>query len=330
MSRAPNPPARFSEITTPYLDRLIAESPEGAIAMQFLASEAEGYALPYELSDPLGEDAHAPAPRVIRKYANRALLLVTDTCAAHCRYCFRRSFTGSHRGVVLDSELEAAIEYLASQSSIEELLLSGGDPLTIGPSRLASILSRLRLRLPTVVFRICTRLPGVAPEKIGDALVEVVRAAAPVWLVVQINHPDELSQEVGAAFARFIDSGVPVVSQTVLLRGINDSTEVLAELFEGLVRLRVKPYQLFQTDLVVGTSHLRVPLARGVAIYGELKRRVSTLALPVYAVDAPGGGGKIALDRRSLERREGGFYLIEDLDGRLHRYPDESHDSPPR
>jgi lysine 2,3-aminomutase len=323
----------FPELVTPHLRRLIEVEAaaggsgvltEGPIGRQFIATGAEAAVTPYELADPLGEAANSPAPRLVRKYRDRALLLVTDTCAAHCRYCFRRDFTGRRRGAIPAEELEGALDYLLRHREIRELLLSGGDPLTLPVEEFTALVTRIRRRLPELVLRICTRVPVVAPERVTRALVRGLRSALPTWVVVQVNHPSELTPEVADCLAMIVDSGLPIVSQTVLLRGVNDSVETLEALCSALVALRVKPYQLFQCDLVRGTAYFRVPLERGVAIYTELTQRLSTLALPVYSVDAPGGGGKIALGSRSLEAKDGSSYLLEAPDGTVHRYPDET------
>ncbi len=313
----------FAERLTPHLMRLIAKDPTGPVARQFRATAEERRVLPYELDDPLGEADRTVAPRLVRKYENRALLLVTDECLAHCRYCFRRGSTGRKGGAISETELAAALSYLERRPEIDELLLSGGDPLALRTSVLSSILNTLRTRIPRVIIRICTRVPGVSPSRIDTATVDAVRSSIPAWLVVHVNHPDELTGETREAFERFVDAGIPVVVQTVLLRGINDSVDVLGRLFEELLRIRVQPYQLFQADLARGTSHFRVPLERGLAIYRALRSRVSTLALPVYALDAPGGGGKIALDGHAALRNDGASYVIAGSDGREYRYPRE-------
>ena len=316
-----------------HIRSLIGNDPDGPVARQFLFSPGESIASPHDLRDPLGELTHTPGSRLVRKYHNRALLLVTDICAAHCRYCFRRSFTGGGQsrndeggyvGVISEEDLSSAADYLSRNSEIEELLLSGGDPLTVPRLRLDRIVGTIRRARPDIILRLCTRLPITDPAKIDSDLIRMISSWRPVWVVVQINHTTELSPGTRRVIGQLVDSGLPVVSQTVLLDGINDSDSVLAELFEELLRIRVQPYQLFQGDLVPGTSHLRVPLRRGLSIYQSLRARVSTLALPVYAVDAPGGGGKIALTEGSLDRLSSGYFLLEGADGKTYRYPDES------
>ena len=332
-SRVETPPPQcgplsphFPERITSHLQSLIASDPDGRagpVARQFSASDLESIVNTNELADPLGEDTHTPVSRLVRKYDTRAVLLVTDTCAAHCRYCFRKTYTGGARGSVTNDELYAVCEYLADHAEISELLLSGGDPLSLSTLRLEEVLAAIRNCRADLVFRVCTRIPVVSPSMIGKPTIHVLRRYAPVWIVVQVNHPSELVAPAAECVARFTESGIPVVSQTVLLRGVNDETEILAELFETLIARGVKPYQLFQADLVPGTSHFRVPLERGVSIYESLKRTISTLALPLYSVDAPGGGGKIPLGLTSLDRTDDGYYLLDGLDGEVYSYPIE-------
>lgn len=331
-----SPHTVFPELISPHLRRIIDDDPgnnpcrperetaDCAIAAQFRYDSRETVVLPTERVDPLGEDDHSPVHRLIRKYSNRALLLVTDTCAAHCRYCFRRRFVGARTGAIAENEVDAAARFLESTAEITELLLSGGDPLTLSPGRLRAVIEPIRRRCPDLVFRICTRVPVVAPDLVSQEMIATMAEAGPSWVVVQVNHRDELVPDVERLCSQIIESGLPMISQTVLLAGVNDSVETLASLFEHLVRLGVKPYQLFQADLVPGTSHFRVPLPDGVALYQKLKNRLSTLALPVYAVDAPGGGGKIALGPDSLARKEAGWFILRGTDGMEYRYPDET------
>jgi lysine 2,3-aminomutase len=313
----------FSELITSHLRGQIRSNPHGPVARQFIRTDDELTVTAYELADPLGESERTPVKRLIRKYRDRALLLATDSCAAHCRYCFRRSFTDSGHGGISDNELSDASEYLRTHGEISEVLISGGDPLTLAVERLANVFDNLRRFRSDLVLRVCTRLPIVSPDSVRQFL-PILHARPPIWMVLQINHPDELTTEVKACIESMVGAGLPLLSQTVLLRGVNDSTEVLALLFRNLIGMRVKPYQLFQADLVPGTAHFRLPLSRGVEIYESLRREVSTLALPVYAVDAPGGGGKIPLDIHSVEKCDDTHYVLRGLDGHTYRYPIET------
>ena len=315
--------AGFARRVTPYFGGL-AQSANDPIGRQFEPTADEGRVLDYELADPLGEKAQSPLPRVIHRYGDRLLLLVTDTCAVHCRYCFRRDFTGGDKGDVTPLELEEVAGYLHHHAEVTEVLLSGGDPLTLTDDALGVVLSTLRSVREDLVLRVCTRVPGVMPSRITDHLCRILANNRPVWLVLQVNHPLELTPETTGAVERLVNVGVPVVSQTVLLRGVNDDPGILAQLFRGLVARGVKPYYLFQTDLVPGTSHFRVPLSEGLSIVRALRSKISNLACPEYAVDIPGGGGKVSLHDSSVSGPVDGWFHLSGPNGETGRYPDES------
>lgn len=317
-------PAPAFAVTRYYLS-LATNTPDDPIRIQFMPSPREEEIAPCELADPLGESRYAPCPRLVHQYRDRALLLTTGTCAVYCRHCFRRSFTRYEEGFITDQELGPVLAYLAAHGEIRQLLLSGGDILTGSDERIGWLLDRLRAAVPAIVFRVCTRVPAVLPARITPGLVRLIAEHGPAWFVVHYNHPRELAPESLAALARIVDAGIPVVSQTVLLKGVNDSVATLADLFNGLVSARVKPYYLFQGDLARGTSHLRVPLDRGLELYAGLRREISPLALPVYAVDLPGGGGKISLaDARAIADDGAWRAWRSSLDGGIYRYPLES------
>jgi lysine 2,3-aminomutase len=287
------PPFGFQ--VTPYFLSLAGKKTDDPIRRQCVPLAAELKRGPEELSDPLGDRACMKVPRLLHRYRDRALLLVTDECAVHCRYCFRRYYAGGGRGVVSGSELKNACSYLKSHREIHELILSGGDPLTLDDARLFGIIDILREARPGLILRLSTRIPSVLPSRVTRGLARGLALRQPLWGVVHINHPQELSAECSAALRRLASAGVPLVSQTVLLVGINDSEAVLEELFRALIARRVKPYYLFQADLAEGTGGFRVPLRRGQEIMKALRSRLSTLALPEYALDLPGGGGKVPL-----------------------------------
>ena len=314
----------FQVRVTPYFETLAGDEKTDPIGIQFRYSSSEERLLTYELDDPLGEARFTPVPRLIHRYKNRALVLVTDTCAVHCRYCFRRTFAGSGSGVVSPREIDGIIAYLADHEEIDEVLLSGGDPLTLGDDVLGKLIRVFRELRPDLVLRICTRIPGVQPSRISEKLSLILVDAKPLWVVVQFNHPRELTQDTEAAIENLTQNGLPVVSQTVLLRGVNDDPDVLAKLFRRLVRFGVKPYYLFQPDLVPGTSHFRVPLSRAAEIVDRLAKSVSRLAMPVFAVDIPGGGGKITLSKETYFRKDEGSYVLKGSDGSIGEYPDEA------
>ena len=315
-------PSNFPRRVTPYFESL-AENPGDPIAMQFDPTAAEKNVLDYELTDPLGERTQSPLPRIVHRYDDRILLLVTDSCAIHCRYCFRRHFTGGGGGVITSPEMAKVTGYLLDHPQVTEVLLSGGDPLTLSDNEIERVVSSLRDVRDDLVLRLCTRVPGVLPSRISDNLCRILAEQQPVWAIVQINHPRELTDETTRAFERMVSGGIPVVSQTVLLRGVNDDPDTLAELFRGLLARRVKPYYLFQTDLVRGTSHFRVPLRRAQSIVTSLRSKISNLACPEFAVDIPGGGGKIPLHDSAVSGPKDGWFELAGPDGEAGRYPDE-------
>jgi lysine 2,3-aminomutase len=297
------------------------------IAAQFVPRAEEKIRLEYESPDPIADGQYAAAPRLIHHYHDRALLLVNDRCATYCRHCFRRHFTGSSTGRITDAQLDEAAAYLQNTPQIEELLLSGGDPLMLSDDELNRIMMRMREAAGdrNLMFRIATRMPVVLPSRITPALAETVMSASAgrVWLVTHANHPRELSAEFRRAAAILVDAGIPVLNQAVLLRGVNDRLEILEELFRTLVQLRVKPYYLFQGDLAAGTAHFRTSIDTGLDLMDRLRNRLSGIAMPVYAVDLPGGGGKIPLDRERILRRDDQWYYLRGNNGGTYRYPVE-------
>ncbi len=293
-------------------------SREDPIRVQAIPIADEFTSLGCETSDPLAELQYQLTPRLVRRYKSRAVFLATDRCAMYCRHCFRRRFTGKMNGAATKAEIEEAATRIAMIPEIKELLISGGDPLLMTDHQLQQMISIFQDTSPELVIRIGTRIPVVLPSRVTDELLEILYQAnrrAPIYIMVQFNHPRELDMASRAALLELSDRGIPLFNQAVLLRGVNDCVEVLEELMNSLVRNRVKPYYLFQGDLASGTSHLRVPLKRGFQIEQELRRRLSGLAMPVYAVDLPHGGGKIPLVGNSLIKVEEDHYLFKNMDG---------------
>jgi lysine 2,3-aminomutase len=304
----------------------LARSPdpgEDPIAAQFVPRKEEQIVLPYESTDPIGDQRYLVAPRLIHHYPDRVLLLVSDRCATYCRYCFRRHFTGNGGGQITPEQLEAACGYLERTPSVHEVLLSGGDPLMLSDRDLEQVVKRLLQVDSGYILRLCTRMPVVHPARVTGDLAAMLGSAGSVWAVIHTNHPRELTEEFRAAVRRFITAGVPVLSQSVLLRGINDRVETLEELFRGLVKAGVKPYYLFQGDLAAGTAHFRVSLEKGISLMKDLRARLSGIALPTYAVDLPSGGGKVPVES-SLLRVEEDAYVLGGPDGGEYRYPREA------
>lgn len=299
------------------------------IRRQFFPSPEEARILPYELEDPLGEAHFRVAPRLVHQYYDRVLLLANGTCAAYCRHCFRRSWTATLQGFITEKELEPIGAYLSAHPEVREVLVSGGDPLVGSDERLEALFKALRAARPGILLRIGSRMPIMDPERITADLVGLFRHYRPLRLILHINHSKELAPEVRSALGGLIDGGIPVHTQTVLLRGVNDSSPVLAELFRELLDLGATPYYLFQGDLAPGTGHFRVNLERALCIYQELTRLISGLGLPTFAVDLPGGGGKVHLHPGCIEGEEVDasgqvWYLLRSRDNRLWRYPKEN------
>ncbi|MFP4566364.1 MAG: KamA family radical SAM protein [Spirochaetaceae bacterium] len=314
----------FPERVTEYYRRL-ADGPGGeAIRRQFESSAAETAVSRWELGDPLGESRYAVTSRLVHRYRDRALLLATDRCFVHCRHCLRRHFTGREDRHITGEELEAAAAYIDGHPAVREVIISGGDALTIPTHRLGGLVARLRANRPDLILRLATRAAAVAPARVDEECAKLLGSRQPLWLVSQFNHPAELTRESTAALDRLAARGVPLVNQTVLLAGVNDEVGVLEDLFRGLIARRVKPYYLFQGDLARGTSHFRVPIGRGVEIVTELRRRLSGLAMPTYAVDLPGGGGKVPLTESYFETEEPEAYVFRSIEGELYRYPKEA------
>ncbi|MCA8932455.1 MAG: lysine-2,3-aminomutase-like protein, partial [Rhodospirillaceae bacterium] len=286
---------RYATAITPAMAELIDPAdPDDPIARQFLPDVRELNEAPGERSDPIGDVAHSPLPGLIHRYADRVLLTLHHACPVYCRFCFRRTRVGPG-GAALDAAgLEAALAYIDGHPEIWEVILSGGDPLLISPRRLDRVLGRLDAIGHVGVVRLHSRVPVADPSRVTPDLAATLRRAdTAVWMSVHTNHPRELTEDAAAAIARLVDAGVPVVSQTVLLRGVNDDPAILEALFRRLVRLRVKPYYLHHPDAAPGTAHFRLSLAEGQAIAGALRGRVSGLCQPTYVLDIPGGHGKV-------------------------------------
>lgn len=296
------------------------------IAAQYIPRAEELTVLPYETSDPIGDNRYRVTERLVHHYRDRALLLANDRCATYCRHCFRRHFTGNGGGRITEVELEAACSYLQRRPEVKEILLSGGDPLMLSDRELELVLRRLKSVREDFIVRICTRLPVVLPGRITPSLCEMLEGYAGLWAVIHTNHPREITDGFRIAVKALARAGVPVLNQAVLLRGINDDIETLETLFRELVRNGVKPYYLFQGDLAAGTSHFRVPIERGLELMRQLRGRLSGIALPTYAVDLPGGGGKVPIES-ALLRVERDAYVLRGPDDMEYRYPREVHSS---
>lgn len=291
------------------------------IARQFLPSEAELDIREGELADPIGDDAHAPVPGLTHRYPDRVILHVTRSCDVYCRFCFRREVVGGD-GLLPEPDLARALDHVARTPPIREVILTGGDPLTLSPRRIGAIIARLGQIDHLDQIRIHSRVPVVAPDRVGPDLLAALRAPVPVWIVVHANHAAELGPEARAALGLLADAGIPLLSQSVLLRGVNDSADALEALFRALLRLRVKPYYLHHCDLAKGAGHFRTTIAHGRALMAELRLRLTGTGLPAYVLDIPGGFGKVPLTADHLEEVSPGRWIIRDPKGGRHAYAD--------
>ena len=310
---------------TPYyaslLDRADASHP---LRRTMVMTSQEFERTPEESIDPLHEDGDSPVPGLVHRYPDRVLFLTTGTCPVYCRYCTRSRVVGSNDGTYEFStgQWERAIDYIARTPVIRDVLLSGGDPLILSDDRLEWLLSRLRKIKHVEFLRIGSKVPVVLPQRVTPALVKMLKKYHPLWMSIHFIHPSELTKEVEQSCARLANAGIPLGSQTPLLKGVNDNVETCRALFHGLLRFRVKPYYLYQADLVVGTSHFRTAVNKGLEIISALRGHTTGYAVPTFAIDVPGGGGKIAILPDSNLPREDEQVLLRNYEGRVFRFPD--------
>lgn len=313
---------RYAVAITPAMDALIdADDAADPIARQFVPDARELNALPHESIDPIGDKTHMPVEGVVHRYPDRVLLKVVHVCPVYCRFCFRREMVGPDREPGLTPEmLDAAIDYIAARAEISEVILTGGDPFVLTPRRAAELTERLAAIEHVKVLRWHTRVPVVDPERVSDEFVRALKTAqATVYVALHSNHARELSPAATAAIARIVDAGIPMLSQTVLLKGVNDTVEALSELMRAFVENRIKPYYLHHADLAPGTAHFRTTIAEGQTLMRELRRRVSGIALPSYVLDIPGGHAKAHLELCDIERSDAGLRVRDD-EGGWHDY----------
>jgi len=280
--------------------------------------------LPGEDDDPLGEDHDTVVPGLVHRYPDRVLFLTTGTCSTYCRYCTRSRLVGNPGGEYQFNvrNWELALSYLEEHTEVRDVLLSGGDPLTIGDDKLDYLLGRLRAIKHIEFVRIGTKIPTVLPQRITKDLVKMLRKHHPLWVSLHFTHPKELTPEVSESTARLADAGIPLGSQTVLLKGINDDAAVMKTLMHGLLMRRVKPYYLYQCDPIKGSGHFRTPVETGLEIIRSLRGHTTGYATPLFVIDAPGGGGKILMNPDFVVGRDGDDLLLKNFEGKVYRYPD--------
>jgi lysine 2,3-aminomutase len=309
-------------ITPYYLSLADPADPACPIRRQCVPRIDEAHESAGDRADPLGERVHEVAPGLVRRYDDRALLVVSDRCAVYCRFCTRSRLVGQGGGVRSMRELGPAFAWLRAHAEVREVIVSGGDPLVMATERLVSIVRRIR-DIPSIeVIRLATRTPATLPSRIDGELLRALAPLHPLWIMTHFNHPKELTHEASRACRRLVDSGFPVMNQTVLLRGVNDDAGILESLFRKLVSWRVRPYYLLQADPVRGTSHLRTPLGVGIEIMARLQGRLSGIALPKLIVDTPGGLGKVPVGPEYVVSRCGGHTVLRTHRGALASYHD--------
>jgi lysine 2,3-aminomutase len=310
-------------ITPYYLSLIDPDNRDHAIRRTMIPVMDEFIHMPGEAEDPLGEDKDSPVPGLVHRYPDRVLFLVAGTCAANCRYCTRsRMVESSDRNPFFHAQWENAIAYIEAHTEVRDVLLSGGDPLTLSDDKLDWLLGRIR-RIPHVeMIRIGTKAPVVLPQRITLSLTRVLKRYHPLWMSIHFTHPEELTEETREACTRLADAGIPLGSQTVLLAGINDNVDTMKSLVHGLLKVRVKPYYLYQCDPILGSSHFRTPVKKGLEIIQGLRGHTTGYAVPSYVIDAPQGGGKIPLLPEYVAGREGNDIILKNYQGLYFRYPD--------
>jgi len=314
---------------TPYFFNLIDPADENCpIRWQVIPRIEETQTASWEMTDPCGEDSHSPVPGLVHRYPDRVLVLVTDRCAAYCRYCTRSRLVSNASGYDFHPQFDQQIEYIRNHPEVRDVLLSGGDPLLFSDEKLEHLLSRLRA-IPHVEFlRIGTRIPIFLPQRITPQLCAMLRKYHPLFISIHSNHPRELTTEVRDALGRLADAGIPLGNQSVLLRNVNDDAVVMKALVQKLLMCRVKPYYVYQCDLISGSAHLRTSVRKGLEIMEQLRGHTSGYAVPQFVIDAPGGGGKVPVNPEYVLSRNADRVVIRNYEGKIFEYPEAADGTP--
>jgi lysine 2,3-aminomutase len=314
---------RLALAVTPYFASMMdPNNPNCPIRRQAIPRMEEFHLSKNDMVDPCGEDKDSPVPGLVHRYPDRVLLLVTDQCAVYCRYCTRRRLVGSNERSITQGNFEEVLKYLKSHRKVRDVLLSGGDPLLLENERLEEILSRLRALPHIELLRIGTRAPVTLPQRITGGLVRMLKKYHPLMISIHFTHPKEITEAVKRACSDLADGGIPLGSQTVLLKGINDKPYIMKKLVQELLKIRVRPYYIYQCDLAMGTEHFRTSVATGIQIIEKLRGYTTGYAVPTYVVDAPGGGGKIPLEPVYLVSRGKGKIVLRNYEGKHFEYPE--------
>lgn len=314
---------------TPYFFNLIDPADENCpIRRQVIPRLEETHTAAWEMNDPCGEDSHSPVPGLVHRYPDRVLFLVTDRCAAYCRYCTRSRLVSNATGYDFHPEFDRQIAYIAEHPEVRDVLLSGGDPLLLSDEKLEHLLARLRA-IPHVEFvRIGTRIPIFLPQRVTPELCARLRRFHPLFISIHSNHPRELTTEVREALGRLADAGIPLGNQSVLLRDVNDDVGVMKAHVQKLLMCRVRPYYLYQCDLIAGSAHLRASVRKGLELMDGLRGHTTGYAVPTYVIDAPGGGGKVPVSPEYVLSRNNDRVLIRNYEGKIFEYPEATDGRP--
>ncbi|MDD5155006.1 MAG: KamA family radical SAM protein [Candidatus Omnitrophica bacterium] len=318
-----NASGRLSVAITPYWATLMdPEDPNCPIRRQAVPVAAESAVSPHEMVDPCAEDRDSPAPHLVHRYPDRVLLLATDHCAMYCRHCTRRRLVGerAQEEVKSVSRFDAAIEYIKSNRKVRDVLISGGDPFTLEDELLEGLIQKIRAISHVEFLRLGTRVPVTLPQRITEKLVNTLKKYSPIWVSIHFNHPKEITKRCKIACDMLSDGGMPLGSQTVLLKGINDRPYIMKKLMHELLQIRVRPYYIYQCDPVRGTQHFRTPVAAGINIMEKLRGYTSGYAVPTYVIDGPGGGGKIPVGPNYILSQAKGKYVLRNYKGKIYAY----------
>ncbi|MHB8519690.1 MAG: KamA family radical SAM protein [Limisphaerales bacterium] len=314
---------------TPYFFNLIDPANEFCpIRRQVVPRIEETATAPWEMSDPCGEDSHSPVPGLVHRYPDRVLFLVTDRCASYCRYCTRSRLVSNASGYDFHPEFDRQIEYIRKTPAVRDVLLSGGDPLLLSDEKLDDLLGQLRAIRHVEFLRIGTRIPIFLPQRLTPALAGILKKYHPLFMSIHSNHPRELTTEVRVALGRLADAGVPLGNQSVLLRHVNDTVTVMRALVHKLLMCRVKPYYLYQCDLIAGSAHLRASVRQGLEVVEKLRGHTTGYAVPQYVIDAPGGGGKVPVNPEYVLSRNTDRVVFRNFEGRIFEYPEAADGTP--
>ncbi|MGA0094568.1 MAG: KamA family radical SAM protein [Chthoniobacterales bacterium] len=314
-------------ITPHYFNLIEPDNPDCPIRRQVIPRAGEAVVTPGEMADPCGEDSHMPVPGLVHRYPDRVLFLVTDRCASYCRYCTRSRVVSGVGEQELETDFEAVYGYLEKHTEVRDVLLSGGDALLLSDDKLRKILTRLRA-IPHIEFlRIGSRVPIFLPQRITPELCAMLKEFHPLWMSVHVNHPRELTTEVRDALGRLADAGIPLGNQSVLLAGVNDTPDTMRALIHKLLRCRVRPYYLYQCDLIHGSAHLRTSVAKGLEIMEALRGHTTGYAVPQYVIDAPGGGGKVPVSPGYVVYHDNEKVVLRNYEGRIFEYPEKPGDT---